>query len=195
VVRAAGDALYENNFEAEEVGKIPAGFTIVDGTFAVREAGGNKFLELPGSPLDTYGFLFGPALKGDNSATARFFGTKEGRKFPTFGLSLNGVSGYRLQVSAAKKALEIFKGDDPKASVAFAWTPSVWTHLRLRVRKNGEGWIAEGRAWAEGTPEPAEWTIKFEDPETSSPGRAGIWGSPFAGTPILFDDLRIEGAP
>jgi hypothetical protein len=192
---SAGEPLYQNDFEKAEVGNAPPDFTITAGAFAVQGEGSNKFLELPGSPLDTFGLLFGPSIQGDAAASGRFFGTKVGRKFPTFGLSLNGVSGYRLQVSPAKKALEIYKGDEPKASVPLDWQSGSWTHLRLQVRKDGNGWIAEGKAWADGAPEPADWTIKFADPETASAGRAGLWGSPFSGTPIRYDDLRVEKVP
>ena len=42
--------LYENNFEKEQIGKVPENFLVLDGGFAVKEEAGNKFLELPGSP-------------------------------------------------------------------------------------------------------------------------------------------------
>jgi hypothetical protein len=54
--------------------------------------------------------------------------------------------------------------------------------------------VVEGKAWAAGTPEPAAWNITFETKEEPSSGRAGIWGSPFAGTPIRFDDLDVSAA-
>ena len=184
--------IYNNDFEKAEIGKTPEDFTIVAGVFTVQQEGGNKFLELPGAPLETFGFLFGPPAPGDAVASARIFGTKQGRKFPAFGLSLNGVSGYRLQLSPGKKMLEIYKGDEVVSSVPFEWSSGAWTKLRLQVRQSGKGWAVEGKAWTDGTPEPAAWTVKFEDPELIKPGRAGIWASPYAGTPIRFDDLRLE---
>jgi hypothetical protein len=191
----AGEPVYQNDFEKAEVGKTPDDFTIANGVFTVQQEGGNKFLELPGEPLDSFGLLFGPPMKGDAAASARFFATKTGRKAPTFAISLNGVSGYRLQMSPLKKALEIYKGDESKISVPFTWTSGIWTKLRLQVHKTAAGWLAEGKAWPDGTPEPADWLIKFEDAEASAPGRAGIWASPFSGTPIRFDDLRLENLP
>jgi hypothetical protein len=108
--------LYRNDFESAEVGQTPKEFLIIAGTFTVQQEAGNKFLELPGEPLDTFGLLFGPTEGEGVSASAKFFGTSKGRKFPTFGVSLNGAGGYRLQVSAAKKALEIFKGDETRVN-------------------------------------------------------------------------------
>ncbi|HEY2343652.1 MAG TPA: hypothetical protein VGH90_11500 [Chthoniobacteraceae bacterium] len=191
----AGDVVYQNDFEKVDIGKTPDDFTIASGVFTVQQEGGNKFLELPGAPLDNFGLLFGPPVKGNAAASVRVYGTKTGRKEPAFGISLNGVSGYRFQVSPLKKALEIYKGDESKVNVPYAWASGTWTKLRLEVHKVGDKWVAQGKAWPEGQPEPADWQIKFEDPEPSAPGRAGIWASPFSGTPIRFDDLRLENLP
>src|SRR6266436_2757652 len=57
-VFAQSSVLYENNFEKEPVGKVPENFLVLDGGFAIKEEAGNKFLELPGSPLDSYSVQF-----------------------------------------------------------------------------------------------------------------------------------------
>src|SRR6476646_4613286 len=90
VSAADSKPLYENDFEESDIGKVPDEFLVLDGGFAVKEENGNKFLELPGSPLDTYGLLFGPSLKQNSSVVARFFGTAKGRRYPTFAVGLNG---------------------------------------------------------------------------------------------------------
>lgn len=187
----AAEPLYKNDFEAVEVDKAPAEVMIMAGTFEVKKGPEGKYLELPGEPLDTFGMLFGPSAKDDVSASAKFFGTKKGRKFPTFGVSLNGVGGYRLQVSPAKAAIEFIKGDEVKLSVPFTWNSDTWTNLRITVRKGGTGWTIEGRAWASGEPEPEKPLISLEEKSEPTAGRAGIWGSPYAGTPIRFDDLVL----
>ncbi len=194
-LRAAdAPAIYENNFEAAALEKAPEGAMAIAGDFAVKADGAGKVLELPGEPLDTYGILFGPAGQADLSATARFFGTKTGRKFPTFGVSLGGVGGYRLIMSGGKKTLEFFKGDEAVKSVPFEWTSGDWTKLRLQVRKAGDGFVIEGRAWSAAGAEPKEWQISLEVKEAPPTGRAGLWGSPYSGTPIRFDDLVITAA-
>jgi hypothetical protein len=185
---------YENNFESAPAEKAPEGAMAIAGDFMVKQEGGNKFLELPGEPLDTFGILFGPAGQGDLVARAKFFGTKTGRKFPAFGVSLGGVGGYRLMMSGGKKSLEIFKADEVVKSVPFEWTSGEWTLLRLQVRKAGAGWIVEGKAWSATGSEPKDWQISLEVKEAPPAGRAGLWGSPYSGTPIRFDDLVIEPA-
>src|ERR1700719_889998 len=107
--------LYENNFERAEVGKLPEGFLALDGGFVVKEENGNKFLELPSSPLDSFAVQFGPTESADIAVSARINGTSRGRRYPTFGVGLNGVAGYRLQVSPAKKLLELYKDQELKS--------------------------------------------------------------------------------
>jgi hypothetical protein len=186
--------LFEENFEKVEVGKVPEGFLILSGGFAVQQDGGNKFLELPGSPLDTFGVLFGPNEKAGVSVGAKFFGTKEGRKFPTFGVSVQGVGGYRLQASPAKKMLELFKGDELQKSVPYEWLGGAWTSLRVQIRAAGGKWIVEGKAWPATSPEPTAWAISLDATEEPPEGRPALWGSPFSGDPIRFDDLAVTTA-
>src|SRR5256885_11269255 len=142
--------LYENSFEKADLDKVPDDFLVLDGQFTVKEEGGNKFLELPGAPLDAFGVLFGPTEKEGTAVSARVFGTGKGRRYPTFAVGLNGqgTSAYRLQVSPAKKALELFKGDEVKATVPYEWQSGAWTRLRLQVRKVKDGpWKLEGKEW------------------------------------------------
>ena len=193
-LHAVDAPIYKNDFEAAELDKAPAEMLITAGDFKVKQDKDGKVLELPGEPLDTYGLLFGASQKAGVSASARFFGTKTGRKYPTFGVSLGGVGGYRLQLSPAKKALEIFQGDEGRHSVPFEWAEGSWISLRIQTRKAAEGWVVEGKAWPAGTPEPAAWTIALPVKDEPPAGRAGIWGSPYSGTLIRFDDLVLTPA-
>jgi len=186
------EPIYKNDFQSAEVGKLPDSFMVMSGDFKVKEEAGKKFLELPGSPLDTFGLLFGPSQPAGGSASAKFFGTKVGRKYPAFGVSMGGVGGYRVQVSAAKKELEIFKGDEAHVSVPFTWESGVWTSVKIQIRKTGNGWVVEGKAWLANAPEPAEWLIHEEEKDAPPAGRAAIWGSPYSGTPIRFGDFLLE---
>jgi len=190
----AAEPLYKNDFESAELDKVPKDMLVMAGDFAVKQDKEGKYLELPGEPLDSFGLLFGPSVQDDVSASARFYGSKKGRKFPTFGVSLNGANGYRLQVSPAKGALEFFKGDESKLSVPYTWTPDSWTTLRITVRKKGAGWVIEGKAWTTGSPEPEKPTITLDETTAPATARAGIWGSPYSGLPIRFDDLVVEPA-
>src|SRR6476660_6480462 len=129
---------YENNFEKAKVGSVPEDFLVLDGAFSVKEIEGNKVLELPGAPLDTFGLVFGPTEKENVAFSARIFGTSKGRRFPVFDVGLNGAGGYKLRVSPAKKELELYKGDTVAKSIPLEWKPNKWTHLKLQVMKSGE---------------------------------------------------------
>jgi len=190
---AAAKLLYANDFEKTDPGKLPDDFLALNGEFVVKAEGGNKFLELPGTPLDSFAVLFGPTDSADWAVSARIFGTAKGRRAPTFGVGLAGVGGYKLQVSPGKKLLELLKDQDVKAAVAFDWKSGAWTQMRLQVLKIKDGeWTIAGKAWADGATEPKEWSVTFDEKETPPPGRASVLGSPFAGTPIWFDDLWVE---
>jgi hypothetical protein len=75
--------------------------------------------------------------------------------------------------------------------VPYTWASDTWTSLRIQVRKTGSSWIIEGKAWPAGAPEPEKWMITTEEKESLPAGRAGIWGSPYSGLPIRFDDLLV----
>lgn len=186
--------LYAENFERAALNKTPENFLILNGEFAVREESGNKFLELPGAPLDTFGFLLPPVSTSDLVVRARVFGTGKGRRFPTFAVGANGDGGFKLQISPGKKALELLKGDDVLASAPFEWESGSWTTIKLQLRQVGEQWKVEGKAWKDKTEEPKPWMLVYDEKNKPTPGRPGIWAAPYAGTPIRIDDLAVEPA-
>ncbi len=192
----AAKAVYSQNFDQAELDKVPEGMLVLDGGFAVKAAASGKALELPGDPLETFGVLFGPSEKDGLCVQARILGTGKGRRFPVLAVGLNGVGGYKLQITPAKKALEIYKGEDVKASVPFDWQSGKWATLKFQLRPSGKAgeWLAEGKVWVEGAPEPAAWQITFTETAEPAPGRPSIWGLPFSGTPIQFDDLVVTPA-
>jgi hypothetical protein len=188
----SADVKYRNDFQKEDLDSFPDDLMRLEGEFIVKEENGNKFMELPGAPLDSFSFLFGPQSKEDIAASARIFGTSSGRKYPAFDLGLYGVGGYKLRVSPAKRQLELYRGDALKTGVPLKWESGKWTHLKLQVVKTGEKWKVEGKCWQEGGQEPATATLAFEDAQAPPSGRASVGGMPFSGTPIRFDDLVVS---
>lgn len=186
----AQDAVYKTDFESAEPGKVPAEIMVHDGGFTVAQEDGNKFLELPGAPLETFTVLFGPSARENRLVSARIYGTGKSRRGPAFNVGLNGVGGFKLQVSASKKTIELIKGDSVKSTAPYEWPTGKWTRLSLSLKKVKDGeWKVEGRAWTDGSPEPTAPTLAFTDTEAPSPGKASTGGSPYSTTPIRFDDL------
>ena len=185
--------LFANDFSGENPGgELSDKFMVLNGDFAVKTDGGQKLLELPGAPVETFGVLFGPTEAQNVRVQAKIRSTNNKRRHPAFGVGLNGVGGYRLQVSAGKRKLELFRQDDVVASVPFKWQPGQWHWMRLQVRKlAGEVWRVEGSVWVEGGSQPAGWLVNFDDNEEPYAGMASIWGQPFSGKAIQFDDLSV----
>jgi hypothetical protein len=188
----ADKVLFKSDFESANAESVPEELMVLAGQFSVKEIGGNKALELPGTPLEDFGALFGQVESDDVAVRARIRSETTKRLAPRFGVGLNGVAGYKLLVAPGQNVLQILKDQQVVASVPFEWKPGTWTSLHLQVRKVSESkWIVEGRAWADGTPEPKNWSISFEVSEVLPAGKASIWGAPYSGKPILFDDLSV----
>ncbi|MBI1178658.1 hypothetical protein GC207_14595 [bacterium] len=208
----AAEPLYHNDFESSPIGSQPDGFLVIDGQFAVQEFEGNKVFELPGAPLETFGFIFGPNFRyndaGDHmqfaekdgpaklldgvAVTARAYGLKKGRRYPTFAIGLCGVGGFKLRVAPMKGAVELVSGDTTIASVDYRFASGTWIRLKLEVRYADGKWITEGKVWKDGETEPADWLLKHASAEKPNPGKASAWAAPFSGQPIRFDDLQID---
>jgi hypothetical protein len=184
--------LYKNDFQQAEAGKIPEDLMVLEGAFAIKEENGNKFLELPGTPLETFGVLFGPNESAGLAVTARIHGTATGRRAPAFGVGLNGVGGFKLQMAPGKRVIELYRGDQLLASAPAKWHTGSWTILRLAVSKSGPNeWKIEGKAWKEGDKEPAAALLSHIEKTEPTAGKASLWGAPYSGTPIRFDDIRV----
>jgi hypothetical protein len=188
----ADKVLFKSDFESASADSVPEELMVLAGQFSVKEIGGNKALELPGTPLEDFGALFGPAESGGVAVRARVRSESTKRLAPRFGVGLSGIAGYRLLVSTGQNVLQLLKDQQVVASATFEWKPGTWTSLHLQARKISEGlWIIEGRAWTDGTPEPKDWSISVEVPEAPPVGKASIWGAPYSGKPIVFDDLSV----
>lgn len=188
---SAQKVLYQNDFEKAAVDSVPEDFLISEGSFTVKQDGGNKFLELPGAPLDSFGFYFGPTEKENLSVSARFLGTSKGRLRPTYAISLGAGGQFKLRMAPAKKSVELYKGDEVVTSVPYDWASGKWMMMHLQVRKDGAAWKVEGKVWPHGEAEPKDWTVTLDQKEEPIAGRPAIWASPYSGTPIQFDDIKV----
>ena len=183
---------YSNDFEKAEVGKVPDDIMVLDGTFAVREFEGNKCLELDGTPIGTFGALFGPAGLTACEVSARIWAQPTGKRFPEFGIGANDAGGYKLFLLPGRSLLELRKGDDPIASAPFAWTPSTWTCFKLRVTGSGSSWTLQAKAWPATAHEPSDWSVTAKDSTAPTPGRSSIWANDYSEKPVRFDDLKVS---
>lgn len=152
----------------------------------------NRFAQLPAEPLEAHGLMFGPAMVDGLRVAARFQGEAKGRQAPSFGVGLNGISGYRLVVKPAEDKLLLLRNETTVAEAEYQWSPGQWTYLQLQLRPlPGLQWAVEGKAWADTQLEPTDWTLIWKEADKPLAGRPTVWGTPFSGQPIAVDDLRV----
>lgn len=203
----AAEPIYHTDFKDIEVGEQPDDMLVFDGDFEVKELDGKKVFELPGSPLETFGFLFGPNIVFNDAGTkfvlneeelngftvsATAQSAKKGRRFPTYSVGVCGVAGFKLRVAPAKRSIELVKGEETVASTNYQWPTGEWTHLKLQISAAGGKWNVSGKVWKDGENEPATWQLKHNDTEKPNPGKCSAWAAPYSGQPIRFDELKIE---
>src|SRR5947207_9758526 len=73
---------YRNDFQTAEEGSIPKELMIITGKFEVKKEGENKFLQLAGEPLESFGVMLGADEHSTISASIR--ATNTGKRFPEF---------------------------------------------------------------------------------------------------------------
>jgi hypothetical protein len=188
--KKGGEILFEDTFSEATPGELPDGYLVLQGLFSVAASDGNNFLELPGAPLETFGVLFGPSQPHGVELETRIRATKDGRKFPVFMAGLNGGNGYKIRVLPGRNGLELARGEEVLDRGSFRWKSGEWTKLRLRVVQEGEGVVISAKVW-QGEDEPEEWQFRHKDEKPMPSGKAGVWGLPFSGTAVQFDDLRL----
>jgi hypothetical protein len=187
--------LYSNDFAKMSPGKLPDDqFLALAGEFTVKDVDGNRLVELGGTPLDSLGLLFGPAPEAPTgTVSARIWAATAGKRFPEFGVGTNDAGGYKLWLMPRQNLVAIRKGDDTVGTAPYSgWKDQTWTRLKLQVSKAGGGaWVVRGKVWADGSSEPKDWTISYDEKAEPTPGRASVWGNPYSGQPIRFDDLTL----
>lgn len=192
VLPAAAQEMKKFEIKADDwaEGEPPAEVFVVDGKISIAAKDGNKAIKIdPGTELVDASAQLGTSAAGSASIQARVFASKQGRSTPRFGVSVHGLSGYRLIVNPAKKQLELHKGDQIVISAPLAWTTDTWMTLKLDVTKSGETWSITGSAWADA--QPAEPMLKHEDKGLKGQGKCAVWATPYSGTPVYFDDISI----
>ena len=199
VLAAAWADDYTLDFEKADLGYPPDDLMVIDGDFKVIEHEGGKVIQLPGDPILECGLLFGKSSKGDTTVEAKVFAEKQGRRsFPRFGIGLHGVSGYRLRMVPASKTLELLFSEEVVHSVPFVWQSGQWYQLKASLTLTDSKPKIDAWVWMDGedAKAPETPTLTFEgEAGTSSQGKPSIWGTPYSGKDILFDDLKATWTP
>ncbi len=183
------------NFDCEAwaEGDPPKDVFVVEGKYSVAAKDGGKVLQLEVGELVDANALLGDSANGSASIEAKVLGTRAGRSVPKFGVGVHGQSGYKLIAFAARKELQLVKGDEVIKVVPLTWKSGEWFKLKLEVKKVEEKkWTVIAKAWSAAEEEPKEPQLTHEDTTLKGQGKCSIWGTTFSNTPILFDDIKVE---
>jgi hypothetical protein len=185
---------FEEDFSSLEVGSEPENLFILDGAYAVSQEENDKRLTLPGSPVGDFGLLFGPRVRQKElSLTFSFLATKQGRRYPSLAAGLGGVRSYRFRFNAATREILLLRQEEEIGKVAFQWESGVWWRVRFQaIPRSEQETRIRLKLWKRVEEEPKEWLFDDLDPNEFAGGKCALWGYPYAGTPIHFDDLKIE---
>jgi len=184
---------FEINADDWAEGEPPKEVFVVDGTIKIAARNGNKAIVIDPNPVTDASAQLAVSASGNASIEAKILAIKRGRSTPRFGVSVHGMSGYRLIVNPAKKSLDLIKNDQTLVTVPFAWTSEVWVKVKLEAKKGaGDAWTITGKAWPADAAEPAEPLIKHVEKNLKGQGKCAIWATPFSGEPVFFDDIKIS---
>lgn len=190
-----GEVLYRNDFQESALGEEPSDFLVLDGDFVVAGEGDERYVELPGTPLENFGAIFGPTVRGGSRLGVTIRSRGKGRLVPAFGVGVNGLGGFRLMLSANRRQLELWRGDEVMKTTPYRWRSGSESRLELEAVPRGDGdWRVRGRVWDRAQGRDTAILLTLERVAAPPRGKSSIWGHPFAGNPIAYDDILIETA-
>ena len=185
---------FEENFSSYDLGTEPDSLFILDGAYEVREETEQKVLTLPGSPVGDFGFLFGPRVREKTlELQFTFKSAKKGRRFPSIAAGLGGVRAFRFRLNPAARKLLVYADGRLLGERSFVWLEEAWWKVRLEASPlSEERSRVRLKLWPESKGEPDNWLFDQETEFAFKGGKCAIWGYPYAGTEIHFDELIIR---
>lgn len=176
--------------EGFEGGKVP-GWFLGAGRFTIADLEGSRVLHK--APVQTglnRGVAFiGPASLGNYTIEADLRATRRGRRMPDVGL-ING--GYTLDLQGNHQRLQVRSWASELAfskQVEYPWQPDVWYRMRLRVEPTAAKVVVRGKVWPKSEPEPAAWTIEYEDASGILAGAPALYAD--SSTELAFDNVQV----
>ncbi len=167
---------------------------VVEGVWEAADKDGVQAIRVSPEPITDANAQLGPSAKGAASVSARVLATRQARSYPRFGVSVHGMSGYRLMVNPPLKQIELVKSDEVVAKAPFTWTSDTWVNLKLEAVREGEDgpWTITASAW-EGGQAPAEPLLSHRDESSmKGTGKCGLWATPYSGQPVYFAEVSGE---
>ena len=131
----------------------------------------------------------GPATMTGYTVEADLKAVKKGRRMPDLGL-IGG--GYTLDLQGNHQRVQIRSWASELAfskQVDFPWEADTWYRMKLRVDVEAAKTVARGKVWKKADPEPADWTLVYEDSARIAAGSPGLYGD--SSVDIDWDNLSV----
>ncbi|MCM8534231.1 MAG: hypothetical protein NE330_23915 [Lentisphaeraceae bacterium] len=175
--------------------EIPDDFFVMEGVWSIRKLVNTYALHLQPLPLRAYTMLFGPELKEGLELSVDVYTSKRGRVYPNFSIGSHGLSGFRLNARTGEKGslIELFTNETRLvANAPCTWQTDMWHTIKMRIVKQADGNVKiSGKLWKRGEKEP-EWQLNYSAKMDLDEGQCSIWGIPYSGRDIFFDNLIIS---
>ena len=186
-VRVVPQVPYANDFERVPVGAAPGGWVNAQGKFVVRQLpDGSKVLSkvnTDGRPpiARANGYVTAPDSAG-YTIQADIYATQVRDKLPDMGviasrytLILDG----KTDPDTKKRTVRLASWDAlPRVNkvVPYQWMPDTWYRTKLVLSYTDKTAVVKGKVWPRDQPEPADWTVEYEDVSPNREGAAALYG-------------------
>ncbi len=212
-IRVVPQIPFATDFEKVPEGAAPSGWVNTQGKYTVvKMPDGNKVL----SKVNTDGRI--PIARANGYITATnatnyvissdLMATEKGGKLPDMGvvncrytLVMDGKNDAAFGGGRTVRIVSWEARPRVNKVVALPWKPETWYTVKLAVEQTEKTAIVRGKVWEKGQPEPAEWTVEFEDPSPNREGAAALYGyisnipsDTEPGSNIYYDNVRIVPA-
>ncbi|MDB5311470.1 MAG: afsK 2 [Gemmataceae bacterium] len=186
-VRVVAQTVYKQDFDKVPVGAAPGGWVNVQSKYAVKELpDGNKVLSKVNTDsrppfARANGYITLPTATG-YTIQADVYGTEVRDRLPDIGLvncRYTLILDGKTNPDTKKREVRIVSWEArPRVNVAvdFDWSPNTWYTAKFTVEQKEKTALVRGKVWKKGDPEPAGWTVEFEDPSPNREGAAALYG-------------------
>lgn len=208
-VRQVPKLPYSQDFEKVPDNAVPGGWVNSVVKFQVRTVDGNKVLVKTATnpnPLAARAnaFISGPELS-EYTIQCDMLAKRVKDQIGDMGVVANRYSLF-LQGDLQQFRLVSWGGLlRIDKTISYPWTDNVWYTLKLKVSKQGNDALVQGKIWEKDKPEPAAWTVEVVDKAPNFNGAAAIYArvppgsievgekpaDTKVGSEMFFDNLKI----
>jgi outer membrane protein assembly factor BamB len=208
-VRVVPQIPYAQDFEKVPPGAAPGGWVNAQGKYVVKKLpDGNSVLSKVNTdgriPIArANGYITVPSATG-YTIQADLMATEVDKKLPDMGVVANRYSlviDGKVDPGVGSRTIRLVSWEArPRVNIVlgYDWKKETWYTAKLTVDVGDKTARVRGKVWEKSQPEPAEWTVTFDDPSPNREGAAALYGYisnisvEQPGSEIYYDNLKIS---